>query len=288
MGTISITETTDYKISANTCPASGSTLAAGASCTISVTFTPLATGVKRGAIVINDSDPSSPQLVGFTGTGTSKVSLSPATIQFATTAVGATSAATKITLTNNTGTSLTLGTPAITVSGPFAAAASSTCTNGLVIATAGTCIINAVFKPTKVGFVAGSISVNDNDVTSPQTVAVSGNGTGVKFTPPSVNFGTVTKGQQVSSQVTITNVGTTNVYFLGGEFAGANSADFADNYNTAPPCGNSASTPLKPGGTCVITVYFTPSTTSTESAAYKLFDNSVGSPQSLPVSGKGQ
>ena len=288
MGTISITETTDYKISSNTCPASGNTLAGGASCTISVTFTPLTTGVKRGAIVINDSDPSSPQLVGFTGTGTSKVTLSPTTIQFATTPVGVTSAATKITLTNNTGTSLTLGNPSITITGPFAAATSTTCTNGLVIANAGTCIINAVFKPTKVGFATGAISVNDNDVTSPQTVAVSGNGTGIKFTPPSVNFGSVTKGQQVSSQVTITNVGTTNISFLGGEFTGTNSIDFADNYNTSPPCGNGSSNPLKPKSTCIITVYFTPSTAATESAVYKLFDNSVGSPQSLPVTGKGQ
>jgi trimeric autotransporter adhesin len=288
MGTITLTETTDYKISSNTCPASGSTLAGGASCTISVTFSPLSTGVKRGAIVINDSDPSSPQLVGFTGTGTSKVTLSPAIIQFATTAVGATSSATKITLTNSTGASLTLGNPAITVTGTFAVASGTTCTNSLVIANAGTCIINSVFKPTKVGFATGTISVKDSDVTSPQTVAVSGNGTGIRFTPPNLNFGTVTKGQQVSSQVTITNVGTTNVYFAGGEFAGTNSPDFADNYNNSPPCGNNANNPLKPAATCVITVYFTPSTTSTESAAYKLFDNSVGSPQSLPVTGKGQ
>jgi len=288
MGTISITETTDYTISSNNCPASGSTLAGGTSCTISVTFTPLRTGVKRGAIVINDSDPSSPQLVGFTGTGTSKVTLSPTTIQFATTAVGATSGATKITLTNTTGTSLTLSTPAISITGPFSAASGTTCTNGLVIANAGTCIINAVFKPTKVGNASGTISVNDNDVTSPQTVAVSGTGTGIKFTPASVNFGTVTKGQQVSTQVTITNVGTTNVYFLGGEFTGANSSDFADNYNTSPPCGNNSNNPLKPAGTCVITVYFTPSKTSAESAAYKLFDNSIGSPQSLAVKGVGQ
>ncbi len=288
MGTISLSETTDYAISANTCPASGSTLAGGASCTISVTFSPLSTGVKRGAIVINDSDPSSPQLAGFTGTGTSKVVLSPSTIQFAATAIGTTSAATKVTLTNSTGVSLTLGSTAITVTGPFGVASGTTCTNGLVIANAGTCVINVVFKPTKVGFVSGKISVQDSDVTSPQTVALSGSGTGIKFTPASLNFGSVTKGQQVSSQVTITNVGTTNVYFTGGEFVGTNSSDFADNYNTAPPCGNNVNNPLKPAGTCVITVYFTPSTTSTENASYKLFDNSPGSPQTLPMTGKGQ
>jgi trimeric autotransporter adhesin len=288
MGTISLTDTTDYTISANTCPASGSTLAGGASCTISVKFNPASTGFKRGAVIINDSDPSSPQLVGLSGTGTSNVVLTPNTIQFATTAVGVTSALTKVTLTNKTGVSITLGNPAISITGPFAVATSSTCTNSLVIAANGTCVINAAFKPTKVGFASGTINVSDSDVTSPQSIAVSGYGTGIKFTPPSINFGTVTKGTQVSSTVTITNVGTTNVFFTGAELTGTNSADFADSYSDNPPCGNNSNNPLKPGGTCVLTMYFTPSTTGTESATYKVFDNSVGSPQGLPLTGKGQ
>ena len=285
---ITLTDTTDYTISTNTCPASGSTLAGGASCTISVTFNPTTTGAKRGSVVINDTDPSTPQLIGLSGTGTSNVSLSPSSITFATTAVGLTSAATKVTLTNNTGVSITLGTPAITITGPFLSAATTTCTSGLVIANTGTCVINAEFKPTKVGFASGAISVNDSDVTSPQTIAVSGYGTGIKFTPTSVNFGTVTRGTQVSSTVTITNVGTTNVFFTGAELSGKNSADFSDNYGDGAPCSNNANNPLKPGATCNITVYFDPSIVGTESASYKVFDNSVGSPQSLSLTGKGQ
>lgn len=288
MGTISLTDATNYTMSANTCPASGSTLAAKSSCTISVTFNPTVTGFKRAAVVINDSDPSSPQLVGLSGTGTSNVALTPSTIQFVTTPVGLTSPLTKVTLTNNTGVSLTLGTPVTTVTGPFVVATSSTCTAGLVVAAGGNCVLNVGFKPTKVGFASGTISVSDSDVTSPQTIAVSGNGTGIKFTPTSINFGTVTKGTQVSSTVTITNVGTANVFFTGAEFTGTNSNDFADNYNDSPPCGNNANNPLKPGGTCNLTVYFTPSITGAESAVYKVFDNTVGSPQSLPLSGKGQ
>lgn len=288
MNGITLNDTTDYTITTNTCPASGSTLAGGASCTISLTFNPASTGAKRGTVVIKDTDPSSPQLIGLSGTGTSNVVLSPNTISFPTTAVGLTSATTKITLTNNTGVSITLSTPAITITGPFVSAATTTCTNALVIANSGTCVINAQFKPKAVGFASGTISVNDTDVTSPQTVAVSGYGTGIKFTPTSVNFGTVTRGTQVSSTVTITNVGTTNVFFTGAEFSGTNSADFADNYGDGAPCGNNSNNPLKPGSTCNITVYFTPSIVGTENASYKVFDNSVGSPQSLPVTGKGQ
>ena len=92
MGAITLTDTTDYTITTNTCPASGSTLAGGASCTISVNFAPKSTGAKRGSVVINDSDPSTPQLIGLSGTGTSNVSLSLTSITFAMTAVGTTSA----------------------------------------------------------------------------------------------------------------------------------------------------------------------------------------------------
>ncbi|MHB8217992.1 MAG: NHL domain-containing protein [Candidatus Sulfotelmatobacter sp.] len=289
MGAITLNETTDFAISSNTCPASGSKLNGGSSCSLGLTFTPTTTGAKRGAVLINDGDPTSPQLAGVSGTGISNVSLSPSSVTFAPTAVGVNSAVTKITLTNNTGASITLGSPAVTVTGHFLNAATTTCTNSLVIAATGTCVINVTFKPTAVGFASGTLSVADTDVTSPQTVSLQGIGTGIKFTPPNVNFGTVTKGTQVSSTVTITNVGTTPVGFTGAEIAGPNSGDFSDNYNTAPPCNNSTTSPLQPGATCTLTVYFLPTKTGTsESATYKVFDNSPGSPQGLALTGKGQ
>ena len=157
-----------------------------------------------------------------------------------------------------------------------------------MVAAAGTCVINVQFKPTVVGFALGSLSVTDSDVTSPQTVALQGNGTGIKFTPATVNFGTVTKGQTVSSTVTITNVGTTNVFFTGAEISGTSSSDFSDNYNDSAPCGNTSAAPLLPGKTCQITVSFDTSKTGTENASYKVFDNTTGSPQTLSLTGKGQ
>jgi hypothetical protein len=289
MGAVTLTNTTDYAFSANTCPASGKTLAGGANCSISVTFDPQSTGARRGAIVINDNDPSTPQLVGLSGTGMSNVGLSPTSATFATTAVGTNSVAVKITLTNSTGGNVTLGNPAVTLTGPFVNnTGGTTCTPDLVIANKGTCIVSVLFHPTAVGFASGSVSVADTDPTTPQSVALQGYGTGIKFTPATLNFGTVTDGTQVSDTVTITNVGLTPVFFTGAELSGANSADFSVNYGDQPPCGNNSATPLLPGKTCQITVYFDPSTTHAESATYKLFDNSVGSPQTLPLAGTGQ
>jgi len=47
----------------------GTSLAVGASCTISVTFAPTAAGSRTGAITINDNAPGSPQVVNLGGSG---------------------------------------------------------------------------------------------------------------------------------------------------------------------------------------------------------------------------
>ena len=47
----------------------GTALAAGANCTLSVTFTPTQKGVRTGAVTLTDNAPNSPQQVTLTGTG---------------------------------------------------------------------------------------------------------------------------------------------------------------------------------------------------------------------------
>jgi hypothetical protein len=60
-----ITTTGDFS-QTNTC---GSSLAAGASCTVSVTFTPTASGTRTGSLSIASNAPGSPATVALTGTG---------------------------------------------------------------------------------------------------------------------------------------------------------------------------------------------------------------------------
>jgi sugar lactone lactonase YvrE len=284
MGTIKLDETADFAISANTCPASGSPLAAAASCSVSVTFTPQTTGAKKGALIVNDSDQSSPQFAGMTGTGTSTVAFKPSSVTFATEAIGVTSTPTKITLTNNTGAKLTLGNPAVSFTGPFASAHATTCTPGLPIAVGGTCSIFVTFTPTAVGDVTGTLTVTDSDASSPQTVPLAGVGTGVEFTPASVNFGTSNVGVRVQSTVTITNVSGSPITFTAWTTTGPNAADFNATAVGNPPCRGS----LAAGAICTFTIYFTPSVAAAESASFNIYDNSPGSPQVLPLTGTGQ
>jgi len=283
MHSIALNETTDFAISANTCPASGSPLASAASCTVSVVFKPQTTGAKKGALLISDSDPSSPQVVGMTGTGTSKVAFSPSSVAFAAQPIGTTSASSRIVLTNNTGATLTLGNPALSFSGPFTSTRASTCTNGLPVAAGGTCAIFVTFTPSAVGYVTGSLSVTDSDASSPQAIALSGTGTGVEFTPSSVSFGTSNVGVRVQSTVTLTNVSGAPIKFTAWTVTGTNAADFTTSL-ADPPCGGT----LASGGVCTFTAYFTPSIVGAESATLNVYDNSPGSPQTLALSGTGQ
>jgi trimeric autotransporter adhesin len=61
-----VVPTTDYAI---TIPCPTATLTAGASCPITVTFTPSALGARPGSLTILSSDASSPDTVPLTGTG---------------------------------------------------------------------------------------------------------------------------------------------------------------------------------------------------------------------------
>ena len=283
MGAITLNETTDFAIKSNNCPAAGSTLAGGASCQIGLTFTPKSTGAKKGAVIINDADPTSPQIAGVSGIGISNVVLSPNSINFGTQPVGVAGGVNTITLLNETGNTLTLGNPALTISPDFVVnKGKTTCTNGLKIAASGNCSIGLQFDPKAIGYRTGTLSVADSDSTSPQTAALSGIGISIGFTPASVNFGTVTHGQCSSNDtVTIANSGPATVTFTGSDMVGPDSPDFRESNST---CGAS----LASGANCNILVQFCPTLTKKESATYELFDNSLGSPQKLPMTGTGQ
>jgi hypothetical protein len=69
--TIGGTDATDFA-KTSTCPHAPSKLAAGAQCSISVTFKPKATGHQKATLNLKDSVPGSPQSIALAGTGVSE------------------------------------------------------------------------------------------------------------------------------------------------------------------------------------------------------------------------
>src|SRR5208337_784590 len=148
-----------------------------------------------------------------------------------------------------------LGNPALAVTTSFVINKKTTCTNGLKIANKGNCAIDVQFKPTQVGFQQGTVTVSDNGPSKRQTAALTGVGTAVEFTPPSINFGSITVGQcSQGTNDTVTNVGTTTITLTGENIVGPNSPDFRF---PGLACGGFPIY-IQPKGTCNFTFYFCP------------------------------
>ncbi|PYU92591.1 MAG: hypothetical protein DMG25_11805, partial [Acidobacteria bacterium] len=260
------------------------TVAAGASCTISVNFTPTTTGTRTGAVTLNDNAPTSPQTIPLSGTGGSTstapaVSLSPTSLTFGNQTVGTASAAQAVTLSNTGNATLTISS--LTIGGDFAFAGSGTC--GSSVAAGASCAISVDFAPTTTGTRTGTVTITDNASNSPQTISLTGSGvspsggsTTVSVSPTSLSFGRVKVGHTSGSQtVTVRNTGTASVTFSSVTISG----QFVDTNN----CGGS----LAVGASCAINVASAPTSSGTQTGTLTISDNASGSPQTVSLTGSG-
>lgn len=102
--------------------------------------------------------------------------VSPRGLKFGKQTVGTLSAAKIVTLTDNLGKKMTIGP--MTISGANAGdfALTTTCRTEL---TAGNqCTASVMFHPTATGIRTATLNINDSASNNPQTVALSGTGTG--------------------------------------------------------------------------------------------------------------
>jgi hypothetical protein len=166
----SITTSGDFGQAASSKPC-GSTLAAGKSCKIMVTFTPTALGTRTGTLTLTDNSPSSPQKVALSGTGGPQAKLTPVAATFPKETVGVSSPAKVFTLDNLQPVSLT--GIVISTTGDFSVS-TTTCSTSLAAKT--TCTISVVFTPTHTGTRTGTLQVSDSAVGSPQISNLTGTG----------------------------------------------------------------------------------------------------------------
>ena len=113
--TIGGTNASDFAKSANTC--AGATVTPNKTCTVSVTFTPSATGSRTATLSINDNAANSPQTVSLSGTGTA-VSLSTTSLSFGAQLTGSSSLKT-VTLTNLGSTPLSISSLSVVSFAPL-------------------------------------------------------------------------------------------------------------------------------------------------------------------------
>src|ERR1700688_3066473 len=163
-------EAGDFPKTATSC---GSSLAAAASCAVSVTFKPTTTGARSANLTFTDSAAGSPQHGPLSGTGTT-AELTPTSLSFGTLAVGLTSAVKTVTLKNVGTTAITITSVTIAGTDPGDFGQTNPC--GSSLAAGASCTISVTFKPIVTGNRSATLKVTDNAAGSPQQVSSSGTG----------------------------------------------------------------------------------------------------------------
>jgi hypothetical protein len=181
----------------------GATVPSGAQCTFSVTFAPTAVGLRKANLNIADTENGNPttHVVALTGS-TSTVQLSASSLTFTGQAIGTTSTAQTITVTN-------VGTSPLTISGVVASsdfAESNNCTKA-PLQPSTNCVISVTYSPTTAGSALGALTITDNVPGSPQVVLLSGTGMVPDFSiatdPASIS---VVAGQSASFTLNVSSI----------------------------------------------------------------------------------
>ncbi len=234
-------------------------IAIGASCVVQVRFLPTAPGSRSGLLTVYGNVPGGQATVTLSGTATAggSIVLNPVMASFPATAVGSSSAAINVTISNTGPATVALQTPV--VNGDFAITA-NTC--GATLTSQTGCTVAIVFRPTASGTSQGTLTVVDDAGT--QTAALSGSGTlpaTDSLSPLSLSFAQQQLGTaSVAQVVTLTNTGDVALTLI--------AASTSEDFSVVNGCGNS----LNGHATCSMSVIFNPRNVGPETGTLTVSD----------------
>ena len=259
--------TGDFAISANTCTAA---IPGGGTCTISVTFSPKATGARTGILTVVNSSTGNPTLTAtLNGTGLdTTASINPTSANFPATDVTGTSAAQVFTITNTSTVAISVTKLALT--GDFTQTA-TTCSLTGTLPAGNSCTVSVAFVPTVAGARTGSLTVTNSSTANPTLVAtLSGTGldTTATLTPASYDFGSIYAGGGVSTGHVFTVTNTSTVAIL------VKTVTVSGNFTETTTCGGS----LAAGATCTVSVVFAPLSAGALGGTLTVTNSSTGNP----------
>ena len=253
-------------------------LAPGATCTVSVTFAPVASGVAAGALTIANSSTTPNLTATLTGTGTASKSsaliLSPASLRFGTEVVHIASVTKPIELTNAGTGQINLWN--ISTTGGFLQ--TNNCGTG--IAAGASCTVNVAFDPASTGPVSGALQVSNDSATPQATADLFGTGTAPTAWLAEYN---------VNFPIQLLNtVSAPQSILLGNAGSGAltvSSIKVTGPFQASTNCG--VTVPVN--GYCLISVTFNPGAAGLLTGTLSIADNDAGYPasQSVQLSGTG-
>ena len=278
-------DSSDFSLSSNQC--TGATIAAGGSCSLTVTFTPSGAGARTATLSFGDDASGGGQQVSLSGAAIQAVGLTvrPAALSFGSVNLGQTGATLTATLLNRSGTSIRIGSATLTGSDPGDFAVGSNGCSGQSLAANASCTIGVRFAPSAAGALTAMLTIAGQGNGQAQEVALSGIGAGVvaaTVAPSSLTFGQDPYGQTSAGQsVMISNNGSLPLTVQPASLQGSDAGDFTIASDT---CNGQA---MPPGGSCSVSVTFTPKAVGQRAATLTISDNASPATQSVPLSGDG-
>jgi hypothetical protein len=266
-------------------------LAPSHSCSISILFTPAASGPRQAQLTITDNAPGSPQSVNLTGTGNGApppapaITFVPGTMNFPATNKAGSSAPSSVTVTNSGNAPLTISSVLLGGNNPGDFSAPSTNCIGASVAPGNSCTVTEIFTPAAEGARQATLTFTDNASGSPHSINLTGTGLAsnssgpvLRFAPASVNFSPVTQGlASVPISVTINNPSSSPLHISGISAGGNSPADFS---NSVASCANAV---VAPNTACTISITFAPLSSGPRSETISVTSDAPNSPQVLNV-----
>jgi hypothetical protein len=178
----------------------GGIVAVGSNCTITISFVPTVPGALSASLLITSNAVGGAQTITLTGTALGPVAnISPSSITFPSQIVGSSGLPQNITLAN-------LGTAAIIITNVSVSATDFGVVNacGSTVSAGSSCTIGVFFDPTISGARAGTLTITDNSLDSPQTVTLAGTGQAFSLGPTSSSTATIAAGQTANYTLSVT------------------------------------------------------------------------------------
>ncbi len=170
----SITGSSSYTATPSGSTPCGSTLAAGKTCTETITFKPVNPGSQNAGITVVSNASVATQVLDVAGTGIEPVTLTPTKLSFGTVSVGTTSPVQVVTVTNYETTTVPITN--VVASGDYIYTSGGAIPCGATIPANGICTLGVEFSPTATGAINGDLTFSYSAGLSPQVVSLSGTG----------------------------------------------------------------------------------------------------------------
>ncbi len=206
--------------------------------------------------------------------------LVPTSLPFGSQTMNLASLPMSVTMTNTGSVALPITSVTISGANPLEFGQTNTC--GTLVAVAGTCTINVVFKPTAMGSATATLSVNAGNNAGTQTVALSGTGAVPTYSasPTSVAFGNQLMNIASAPKfVTVTNTAAVAVPIASIKLSSTGSQPFSQT-NT---CGTSVAVAAK----CTISVVFNPASVGSATATLSVTAGNNAGTQTVALTGTG-